>query len=72
MQWMVSEIVAPFARRVGGQSAAALVALGMAGQHEAAVAAAIAWAVVSVAELAVSSRGRSTLKAKAREAWGRN
>jgi hypothetical protein len=47
MTWLVSEILGPLARRIGGQSAAALVAIGMAQQHESAVAAAIAWAIVS-------------------------
>ena len=72
MKWMVNEIVGPVARRVGGQAAAALVALGMAGQPEAAVAAAVAWGVVSVAELLASSRGRNKLIAKVRRTGSAN
>lgn len=72
MVWLLSEIIAPLGRRVGGQCAAALVALGMAQQHEDAVAAVVAWAVISVAEVAVSSRGRRVLAERAKNGWGLN
>lgn len=72
MKWLiqnaVSEVVAPAARRVGGNLAALLVGLGMAGQHESAVAAAIAWAIVSAVELMLSAKARTKLKAQ----WGKN
>lgn len=61
MQWLVNELLAPVARRLGGQGAAALVALGMAEAHESAVAAAIAWIVVTAGEVAVSKRSRDHL-----------
>ncbi|MGR3624502.1 hypothetical protein [Pseudophaeobacter sp.] len=72
MKWVVSEILGPLARRVGGQAAAAAVALGMAQQHEAALAAIVAWAIVSVGEVAVSSRSRKALVKSAKDAWGQN
>lgn len=72
MTWIVSEILGPAARRVGGQAAAALVALGMAHEHESAVAAVVAWLIVSAGELLVSSRGRKSLAEKAKLGWGRN
>ncbi len=68
MKWLVNEFLAPLGRRVGGQAAAALVALGMAQQHESAVAAAVAWGVVTLGEVAVSSRSRKALVGR----WGRN
>lgn len=72
MQWLlqnvVSEVVAPAARRVGGQVAAVAVGLGLSGQHESALAAIVAWAIVSAAELVVSSKARAKLKTQ----WGRN
>ncbi|AZV78274.1 hypothetical protein EBB79_10555 [Parasedimentitalea marina] len=72
MKWLTNEILGPLARRVGGQAGAALVALGVAQQHESAVAAVVAWAIVSVGELAVSSRGRKNLADTAKQAWGTN
>jgi len=72
MKWMVSEILGPVAGRIGGQVAAALVALGMAQVHENAVAAVVAWAVISVAEVAVSGLSRKRLIDKAKAAWGQN
>lgn len=64
--------MAPVARRLGGQAAAALVALGMAQAHENAVAAVVAWAVVTVAEAVFSTRSRAKLVDAARNNWGRN
>ena len=61
MKWVLNEFLGPVARRLGGQGAAALVAVGMAQQHESAVAAVIAWAVVSAAELIASKRSRDHL-----------
>lgn len=72
MKWMPNEIVGHVARRVGGQAAAALVALGVAQEHENAVAALVAWVVISAVELAASSRNRRTFAEKAKTAWGRN
>lgn len=68
MKWLVQELVAPAARRLGGQVAAAAVALGLSAQHESALAAIVAWVVISGAELASSSAARRKLKAQ----WGRN
>jgi hypothetical protein len=61
MQWAVKELVSPLARRLGGQAAAALVALGMAQAHESAVAAAIAWVLANAVEVFVSKRSRDAL-----------
>lgn len=72
MVWLVQEVVGPLARRVGGQVSAALVGVGMATQHESAVAAAIAWAIVASVELIASSRNRKAIVTKAKETWGRN
>lgn len=72
MQWLVKEVIGPLARRVGGQAAAALVALGMAQQHESAVAALVAYAIVSVGELTVSARSRKVLRDTVVKSWGRN
>lgn len=72
MQWMVKEVLGPVAGRVGGQVAAALVALGMAHQHENAVGAVVAWAIVSAAEVALSARNRKRLIEQAKNSWGRN
>lgn len=72
MKWLVSEILAPGARRLGGQAAAALVAVGMAQQHEAAISAVVAWGVVSVGELIISSRGRKKLIDKVRRTGSAN
>lgn len=72
MKWLVSEIVGPVARRVGGQASAALVAVGMAQQHEVAVGAAIAWAIVTGAELIASNKNRKAVFNAAKSAWGRN
>lgn len=72
MQWLLQEILGPLARRAGGQGAAALVALGMAQQHESAVAAVIAWGVVTVAEVFVSASSRKALVSKAKTTWGLN
>jgi hypothetical protein len=58
MAWLVSEIVSPLARRVGGQAAALLVGAGLASEHESAVGAAIAWAIVAAAELVASAKNR--------------
>ncbi|WP_005615563.1 hypothetical protein [Tritonibacter mobilis] len=66
MQWVVNEFVGPLARRAGGQLAAALVGLGMAQQHELAVGAAVAWAIVTFAEVVVSKRSRESLVRKVR------
>lgn len=72
MKWLmekaVSEVVAPAARRLGGQASAMLVGLGMAGAHQSAVAAAIAWAIISAAELVVSSASRKRFLKK----WGKS
>lgn len=70
--WLLNELLAPVARRVGGQGAAAAVGLGLAQQHEAAVAAAIAWAVLTVGELVASSRGRKKLVARVRRTGNPN
>ena len=72
MRWLIQESLGPIARRVGGQGAAVMVALGMAEQHEGAVAAAIAWVLLTFAEVAVSVKTRNTLVAKAKEQWGKN
>lgn len=72
MQWLVNEILGPVARRVGGQTAAALVALGMAAQHQQAVAAAVAWGIITLGEVVVSARGRGKLIEKAKQSWGKN
>ena len=72
MKWLIRESLGPIARRVGGQGAAAMVALGMAQQHEAAVAAAIAWGLLTVAEVVVSVKTRNTLVEKAKQQWGKN
>jgi hypothetical protein len=72
MKWLVTEIVGPVARRVGGQVAAALVGLGMAQQHESAAAAIVAWAIISAGELLASHRNRNALIDKAKNGWGRN
>lgn len=72
MEWLVSELLGPVARRVGGQAAAALVAVGLAQTHEVAVSAAVAWAIVTAGELAVSAKSRRALVNKAKQAWGRN
>lgn len=72
MKWLVTEIVGPVARRLGGQGAAALVGVGMAQQHESAAAAIIAWAIVSAAEIFASHRNRAGLINQAKAAWGRN
>jgi len=71
-QWLLTELLAPAARRAGGQAAAALVAVGMAQQHESAVAAVIAWAVVSLGEIVVSSRARGKLIDKVRRTGSAN
>ncbi len=71
-KWIVSELLGPVARRVGGQAAAALVALGMAQVHEGTVAAVVAWMFISVGEVIVSGRNRKAIFDKARDAWGRN
>ncbi|MEM9422710.1 MAG: hypothetical protein AAF986_09430 [Pseudomonadota bacterium] len=72
MQWMLSELLLPYARRFGGQAAAALVGYGMAAEHQAPVAAAIAWAIASVVELIVSSKNRKALVDHAKQRWGKN
>jgi anti-sigma factor RsiW len=72
MKWLVNEVLGPIARRVGGQAAAALVALGMAQVHENAVAAAIAWALLSAAEVGVSVASRKKLVKTVTKNWGRN
>lgn len=66
MRWFVNEMLGPVARRAGGQFAAALVAVGMAVEHEAAIAAVVAWAIVSAAEVLASSRNRKSIIAKVR------
>lgn len=65
MNWMVQEVLGPVARRVGGNTAALLVGFGMSADLEVQVSAAIAWGVLFVGELIVSSRARSTLRRKA-------
>ncbi|MEM9578761.1 MAG: hypothetical protein AAF999_17330 [Pseudomonadota bacterium] len=72
MKWVLHEILAPVARRAGGQTAAALVALGLAQEHESAVAAAIAWAIITAGEVSASARSRNALYLKARQALGRD
>ena len=72
MKWLTNELLAPVARRVGGQVAAALVGVGMAQQHESAVAAGVAWGVVTVAELVASHVSRKRRDREARENWGHN
>lgn len=70
MKWVILDMVRPVAMRVGGQVAAVAAALGMAAEHEHALAAAVAWGVVTFAESMVSAKSRANLKAKAKAAWG--
>ena len=72
MKWVTNELLAPVARRVGGQVSAALVGVGMAQQHENAVAAVVAWGVVTVVELVASHIARKRRDREARENWGHN
>lgn len=72
MKWLIAETVRPVAGRIGGQTAAFLVGVGMAAQHESAVAAVVAWIVVTVAESVFSSLSRRKLIRLAKESWGRN
>ena len=76
MEWLIGNavhnVVAPLARRVGGQTSAFLVGVGMSSDNQAAVAAGIAWGIVTLAELAVSARGRAKLVNLARQSWGKN
>jgi len=70
MKWLTNEILGPLARRVGGQAAAALVGVGMVQQHESAVAAVVAWALVSAVEMIASSRNRKAIADKVRRTGG--
>lgn len=72
MQWLVVNAVRPVASRIGGQVAAAAVALGLAEQHEMAVAAFVAWVLVFLAELMFSVKSRSKALDLAKKSWGRN
>ena len=71
LDWVVGEIVKRLARRWGGQAAAALVALSMDAQYESTAAAIIAWAIVSVAELAASAGNRKAIMKATAKAMGR-
>lgn len=66
-KWVVSEVVGPIARRIGGQVGALAVGAGLAQEHESAVAAIVVWAVLAVAELLMSARNRKTVIDKALE-----
>lgn len=76
MKWLkgnlVNELLGPLARRMGGQVAAFVTALGLAGKHEEAIAAAVAWAILTGAEVAVSGSTRNALIRKAKQEWGKN
>lgn len=72
MKWLVKEFLDPLGRRFGGQVAAALAALGVAQEHEQAIAAVVAWFVVTAGEAAVSKHSRKKLVDQAKQAWGKN
>lgn len=72
MNWLIQDLVRPVATRAGGQAGAFAVALGVAGEHQHAIAAVVAWGVLTLAEVLVSARARENLKAKAKSAWGKN
>jgi len=72
MKWLIQESLGPIARRIGGQGAAVAVALGMAQEHQSALAAAIAWGLVTFAEVVVSVKTRRDLVTKAKRQWGTN
>lgn len=72
MEWLVVNAIRPVASRLGGQVAALLVGLGLAGQHEKAVAAAVAWVIVYAAEVMFSVKSRGKAIELAKKSWGRN
>lgn len=76
MKWLkdtlLKETVGPLARRVGGNVAAFATALGLAGQHERAVEAAVAWLIMLGVEVALSGTTRNALILKAKQEWGKN
>lgn len=72
MKWFVEAIVAPYACRLGGQTAAVAVGVGLHAQYENAAGAIVAWLVITAAELIASDQARKSVAAKARDAWGRN
>lgn len=72
MTWLVTEMLGPLARRFGGQVSAFLAALGMATEHQAAVAAVVAWGVITIGEAAFDARSRRNLREEAKKAWGKN
>lgn len=72
MEWFVNAIVAPYARRIGGQAAAVAVGVGLHAQYEQAAGAILAWLVITAAEMVASDRARKSVIAKAKTSWGRN
>lgn len=72
MTWLVSEMLRPFALRVGGQVSVFLAAVGMENQHQAAAAAIVAWGVITLGEAVIDVKSRRALVEKAKKNWGRN
>lgn len=70
--YAVTEMVRPVASRLGTNAAAFATALGLAGEHEKALAAAVTWALMLAAESAFSVSARHRLVRTAKTAWGKN